>query len=89
MKIAVIPAAGKGTRFHELGSNYAKTLLPFDGVPILERIIDSLSSDFDEIRTKKTQRHKLFDEKFSNERNKRKVPEKFEKLSKKNRKILK
>lgn len=50
MKIAVIPAAGKGTRFHELGQNYAKTLLPFDGVPILERIIDSLSPDFDEIR---------------------------------------
>ena len=27
------------------------------------------------------QRRKLFDEKFSNERNERKVPEKFEKLS--------
>ena len=40
-------------------------------------------SDFDEIRTKKSQRRKLFDEKNSNERNERKVPEKFEKLSKK------
>ena len=38
---------------------------------------------------KKSQRRKLFDEKFSNERDERKVPGKFEKLSKKNRKILK
>ena len=50
MKVAVVPAAGKGTRFYELGNNYAKTLLPFDGVPILERIIERLSPDFDEIR---------------------------------------
>ena len=34
-------------------------------------------------------RRDLFDEKFSNKRNERKVPEKFKKLSKKNRKILK
>ena len=46
-------------------------------------------SDFDEIRTKKSQRRKLFDEKISNERNERKVPEKFEKLSICFRKILK
>ena len=50
MRVAVVPAAGKGTRFYELGNNYAKTLLPFDGVPILERIIERLSPDFDEIR---------------------------------------
>jgi len=50
MRVAVVPAAGKGTRFYELGNNYAKTLLPFDGVPILERIIEKLSPDFDEIR---------------------------------------
>ena len=31
---------------------------------------------------KKSQRRKLFDEKFSNERDERKVPEKIEKLSK-------
>ena len=35
---------------------------------------------------KKSQRRKLFDEKFSNERDERKVPGKFEKLSKKNSK---
>ena len=38
---------------------------------------------------KKTQRRKLFDEKNSNERSERKVPEKFEKLSKNYRQILK
>jgi dTDP-glucose pyrophosphorylase len=50
MRVAVIPAAGKGVRFHELGKNYAKTLLPYDGVPILKQIIDRLLPDFDEIR---------------------------------------
>ena len=50
MKVAVIPAAGKGTRFFELGNNYAKTLLPYDGVPILERIINRLVDKVDEIR---------------------------------------
>lgn len=50
MKVAIIPAAGKGTRFFELGRNYAKTLLPYDGIPILERIITRLNHDFDEIR---------------------------------------
>ena len=38
---------------------------------------------------KKSQRRKLFDEKFSNERDERKVPEKFEKLSKKIEKFKK
>ena len=38
---------------------------------------------------KRSQRPKLFHEKFLNERNEQKVPEKFEKLSTKNRKILK
>ena len=38
---------------------------------------------------KRSQRRKLFDEKFSNERNERKVPEKFEKLSKFFRNVLK
>ena len=38
---------------------------------------------------KKSQRRRLFDEKFSNERSERKVPEKIEKLSKNIRKILK
>jgi dTDP-glucose pyrophosphorylase len=50
MKVAVIPAAGKGVRFHELGKNYQKTLLPYDGIPIIQRIIDRLLPDFDEIR---------------------------------------
>ena len=37
-------------------------------------------SDFDEIQTKKSQRRKLFDEKFSNDRNERKVPAKIRKM---------
>ena len=38
---------------------------------------------------KKSQRRRLFDEKFSNERSERKVSEKIEKLSKNIQKILK
>ena len=38
---------------------------------------------------KKSQQRKLFDEKFSNERNERKVPERFENYRKCFRKILK
>ena len=38
---------------------------------------------------KKSQQRKLFDENNSNDRNERIVPEKIEKLSKTNRKILK
>ena len=38
---------------------------------------------------KRSQRRKLFDENFSNERNERKVPEKFENYRKKIRKIQK
>ena len=41
------------------------------------------------IGPKKSQRRKLFDEKFSNERNERKVPENFENDRKTFRKILK
>jgi len=50
LRVAIVPAAGKGARFHELGNRYAKTLLPFDGVPIIQRIIERLLPDFDEIR---------------------------------------
>lgn len=42
MKYAIIPAAGSGTRMKELGKNYAKTVLPYEGKPILVHIIDSL-----------------------------------------------
>jgi len=50
MKVAIIPAAGKGSRLYELGKNYPKTLLPYDGIPILERIIFKILPVFDEIR---------------------------------------
>jgi dTDP-glucose pyrophosphorylase len=42
MKYAIIPAAGSGTRMKELGKNYAKTVLPYEGKPILIHIIDGL-----------------------------------------------
>ena len=50
MRVAVITAAGKSTRFHELGTSYAKTLLPFNGIPIIQQIIERLLPNFDEIR---------------------------------------
>lgn len=33
--IGIIPAAGKGLRFKELGQNYSKTILPYKEVPLL------------------------------------------------------
>ena len=42
MKYAIIPAAGSGTRMKELGRNYAKTVLPYEGKPILIHIIENL-----------------------------------------------
>lgn len=36
MSLAVImPVAGKGTRFHELGEQYPKCCLPYQGIPII------------------------------------------------------
>lgn len=50
MKIALIPAAGSSTRFKELGKQYAKTVLPFEGMPIICHILNSLeqAKKFDE-----------------------------------------
>jgi dTDP-glucose pyrophosphorylase len=45
MKYAIIPAAGSGTRMKELGKNYAKTVLPYEGKPILIHIIESIISE--------------------------------------------
>lgn len=39
----IIPAAGKGTRFQELGKNYPKCILPVQNKPILMHNIDGLS----------------------------------------------
>lgn len=33
--IGIIPAAGKGVRFKEIGKNYSKTILPYNEKPIL------------------------------------------------------
>ena len=40
--LGVIPAAGKGTRFHELGKQYPKCILPYKEIPILVHNIKSL-----------------------------------------------
>ena len=45
-KYAIIPAAGAGTRMKELGKNYAKTVLPYEGKPILIHIIESIQRSF-------------------------------------------
>lgn len=43
-RILVIPAAGEGVRFRELGKRYPKGLLPYKGVPILVHMVRSLTS---------------------------------------------
>lgn len=42
--IGIIPAAGKGTRFKELGKTYSKCILPFQNKPIIVHNIDWLKS---------------------------------------------
>lgn len=41
--IAVIPAAGLGARFHELGRQYPKCLLPYKGKPLLEATLSQIA----------------------------------------------
>ena len=40
--LGVIPAAGKGTRFHELGKQYPKCILPYEEMPIIVHNIKRL-----------------------------------------------
>ena len=40
--LGIIPAAGKGTRFHELGRQYPKCILPYKELPIIVHNIKSL-----------------------------------------------
>jgi dTDP-glucose pyrophosphorylase len=51
MKYAIIPAAGSGTRMKELGKNYAKTVLPYEGKPILVHIIESIEGTINPDKT--------------------------------------
>lgn len=41
-QIAIIPAAGLGARFHELGKHYPKCLLPYNGKTLLEATLTQL-----------------------------------------------
>ncbi len=50
MKVCIIPAAGKGIRFRELGKLYPKCLLPFNNKPIIFHTIKSIENSVDEIR---------------------------------------
>lgn len=43
--IGIIPAAGKGTRFKELGKQYSKTILPYKEKPILIHQIEWLENN--------------------------------------------
>lgn len=45
MKIAIIPAAGSATRFKELGKQYAKTVLPYKGKPIIAHIVEQINRE--------------------------------------------
>lgn len=51
MKVAIIPAAGKGLRFKELGKHYPKCCLPYKEKPIIIHQIENLLKlRFDKIR---------------------------------------
>ena len=50
MKICLIPAAGKGVRFYELGKHYPKCLLPYKQRPIIDHTIKQVEKFVDEIR---------------------------------------
>ena len=45
----MIPAAGKGTRFKELGKLYPKCVLPVEGVPIIVRTLQALGAGWSQI----------------------------------------
>lgn len=48
--LGLIPAAGKGTRFHELGKQYPKCILPFKEKPLIVHTINKMiESGCDEI----------------------------------------
>lgn len=43
MKYCIIPAAGGSTRMRELGKQYAKTVLPYQGKPIIVHIVENVN----------------------------------------------
>ena len=50
MKVAIIPAAGRGVRFRDLGKQYPKCLLPYKNKPIIQHTVDKIYDSVDEIR---------------------------------------
>lgn len=50
MKVAIIPAAGRGVRFRDLGKQYPKCLLPYKNKPIIQHTVDKIFDTVDEIR---------------------------------------
>lgn len=46
--IVIIPTAGKGTRFQELGKQYPKSCLPYKEVPILVHQINFIKNNFED-----------------------------------------
>ena len=46
-RVLIIPAAGAGVRFRELGRAYPKCVLPVRGTPIIVQILDALASHED------------------------------------------
>lgn len=43
--LVIIPAAGQGARFHELGRQYPKCLLPYNGKPIISCLVEKIVND--------------------------------------------
>lgn len=52
-RVLVIPAAGSGQRFRELGKKYPKCILPVSGTPIIAHIVGSFTESYD---------HPIFDQ---------------------------
>ena len=45
MHLVIIPAAGEGVRFQELGKQYPKCLLPYKNKPIIQHLVEKIKSD--------------------------------------------
>ncbi len=50
MTTCIIPAAGRSSRFQELGKHYPKCVLPFQGKPIISHIIEKVTSTINPTR---------------------------------------
>jgi dTDP-glucose pyrophosphorylase len=57
----VVPMAGNGTRFSEAGYETIKPLIPIDGKPMIERVVNSITFDANWIFIVQAEHRKQFD----------------------------